>query len=97
MKLVAVRRSTRPGKKLMAAFDDGTVTHFGATGYQDYTTYWARDPAEARRRRRQYIARHSRAEDWRDPRAAGTLARYVLWERPTVKEAVTAYRRRFGV
>ncbi len=97
MRLVAVKRSTRPGKKLMAVFDDGTATHFGAAGYQDYTTYAARDPAEARRKRRQYIARHARGEDWRDPRAAGTLARYVLWERPTVEAAVTAYRRRFRV
>lgn len=97
MRLVAVRRSTRPGKKLMAVFSDGTVTHFGAAGYRDYTTYAARNAALAARKRLQYIARHSRAEDWRDPRAAGTLARYVLWEHPRLATAVAAYRRRFGV
>lgn len=92
-----VRPSTRPGKKLMAVFDNGRVVHFGAKGYGDYTLYYRRSPALAAAKRRQYIARHGAAEDWRDPYAAATLARYILWERPTVRGAVAAYARRFGV
>ena len=40
-KLVSVTRSTRSGKKLVASFSDGTRTHFGASGYGDYTIYHA--------------------------------------------------------
>lgn len=95
--LVSVSRSPRLGKKLVARFSDGTETHFGAKGYGDFTLYWRRDPALALDKRRQYIARHSRQERWNDPRAAGTLARFILWEHPSVVEAVRMYRRRFGV
>lgn len=89
--------STRAGKKLMATFPDGTRTHFGAAGYGDFTLHWRRDPAEALRKRRQYIARHGATEDWTDPRAASTLARYILWEKPSVPAALAAYKRRFAV
>lgn len=47
--------------------------------------------------RARYVARHGAAQSWGDPVSAGTLARYVLWEKPTVGQGVRAYRRRFGV
>lgn len=97
MRLLSVRPSPRSDKKLVARFDDGTTVHFGARGYGDFTRYWKRDPALAREKRRQYIARHRATENWGDPTRPGTLARYVLWEKPTVLEAVRAYRRRFAV
>lgn len=87
--------SPRPGKKLVATFADGTRTHFGASGYGDFTLYWKKDPRLALDKRRQYIARHGATEAWTDPRAAATLARYILWEKPTVPAALAAYRRRF--
>lgn len=96
-KLVSVRRSTRPSKKLMAVFDDGAVVHFGARGYGDFTEYWRRDRQLARAKRAQYIARHGATESWTDPARASTLSRYILWERPTVHAAIAAYRRRFRV
>ena len=93
-----VSPSTRAGKKFMAVFPDGTVTHFGAAGYMDYPSYFRANPAVARAKRRQYIARHggSRvgAEDWTDLRSAGALSRWILWEYPTMKQAVAAYGRR---
>ena len=91
LKLLSVRPSPRPDKKLAAVFDDGTTVH------GDFTRYWRRDPSLAREKRRQYIARHRATEDWTDPKRPGTLSRYVLWEKPTVPEAVHAYRRRFAV
>lgn len=97
VKLLGLRPSPRPDKKLVAVFSDGTATHFGARGYGDYIRYHARDPEEARRRRRQYLARHGATQSWKDPRHAGTLARYILWEHPTVAQALRGFRRRFGV
>ena len=56
LKKVKIKQSIRPDKKLMAHFlsDDGktTTVHFGAKGYDDYTT--ARDKEQ----RDRYHQRH---------------------------------------
>lgn len=96
--LMAVRPSPRRDKKLVAIFDVGgrpRSVHFGARGYGDYTTYWKASPKLARQKREQYIQRHGATETWSDPTTPATLSRYILWERPTVKAAVAAFRRRF--
>jgi hypothetical protein len=93
--LVRVVPSTRKTKKYAAVFSDGSTTHFGARGYGDYTVYWKRDRNLARKKRASYIARHGATEDWSDPRAAGTLSRYILWEHPTLNKAVSEYKKRF--
>lgn len=95
LKLLSVKRSNRAGKKLVAEFSDGTKTHFGASGYGDFTRYWKKDPALAREKRKQYIARHSAQESWRNPRTAATLSRYVLWEKPTVEASVRYFKKKF--
>ena len=91
VRLISIKKSTREGKKLMAEFDDGTVTHFGASGYDDFTK--SRNEVK----RRNYIARHSANETFINPKAASTLARYILWEEPTVEKAISKYRKRFSV
>lgn len=88
-------RSTRRDKKYMAIFEDGTVTHFGGKGCGDFIQYSRRSPALANAKRAAYIARHGATESWRDPTAAATLSRYLLWEKPTLREALAAYKRRF--
>jgi hypothetical protein len=86
------------GKKLTAIFGDGAKVHFGAEGYGDYPTYYAAvGKAAADAHKARYIARHSAREDWSDPRSAGTLARYILWNKPTVTGSAAAYRRLFKV
>jgi hypothetical protein len=90
-KLVAIKSSTRKGKKLMAEFDDGTTTHFGAAGYSDFT----KNKDEERKKR--YIARHSAQESFTNPKAASTLARYVLWNKPTLSAAISDYKKRFSL
>ena len=93
--------SSRPSKKLAAIFlfkDGGTkIVHFGGAGYEDFTTHWSQNRQRARSKRMQYIRRHSVHEDWRQPTAAGTLSRYILWEKPTIPEATRAFKRRFRV
>lgn len=91
LRLVAVRPSERRDKKLAALFSNGTCTHFGARGYQDFTQHGDE------RRKASYIARHGALEDWTDPVAAGTLSRYLLWNKPTLAASIRDYRRRFGL
>ena len=84
-----IRPSTRKAKKWMAEFQDGTVTHFGASGYSDYTL----GASEAQRAA--YISRHAH-ENQRDPRSAAALSRYILWgDSRSMQASISAYKRRF--
>ena len=75
----------------MATFDDGTVTHFGATGYSDFT----KNKDEERKKR--YIARHGAQESFTNPKDASTLARFILWNKPTLDASIQDYKKRFKV
>jgi hypothetical protein len=93
--LAKVTKSTRKGKKYMAIFSDGTVTHFGGAGCGDYIIYSKKDRTLADQKRRAYIARHGATEHWRDPRTAASLSRYILWEYRTLPRAIQQYMRHF--
>ena len=92
---VRIHRSTRAGKKFMAVFTRKNgrtrTVHFGAAGASDFTQH--RDPA----RKQRYLARHAPREDWTKPMTAGALARWVLWNRETLRESVADYLQRFGL
>lgn len=95
LKLKEVRPAKNKKYKLEAVFiKDGKelITRFGAVGYKDYTIY-STDEREGKKR--SYIARHSVNEDWSDPVKAGTLSRYILWNKPTVAESVKDFVKRF--
>lgn len=89
LKLISIKKSPRPEKKLMATFSDGTVTHFGAAGMSDFTKH--KDPERMRR----YRARHQKRENWNDPRTAGSLSLYVLWNKPSLKASISDFKRKF--
>ena len=91
-RLVKVAPSTVKGKKLTAFFDDGARVHFGGRGCMDFTLYYKKFGRDvALQKRRAYIARHRVNEPWRDPSSPGTLSRILLWEFPTLDEAVAKY------
>ena len=90
---VKIRPSTKKEKKLMAIFYRNGVkiktTHFGATGYSDFTIH----KDEARRQR--YINRHRNKEDWNNPFTPGALSMWILWNKPTLKGSIAAFKKRF--
>ena len=95
MKLVNVTKSPIKTKKYRATFDvDGKEKHvdFGATGYEDFTTF-NKDEKEARKQR--YLKRHQRNENWDDPLTAGALSRWILWNKHTIEESIRDFKRRF--
>lgn len=91
VKLKSIKPSPRKDKKLVAEFDDGTKTHFGQKGASDFTT--TKDEAK----KDNYIKRHKVNENWTDPKSAGALARFVLWNKPTIEGSIRDYKQRFGV
>lgn len=97
IKFLGLSPSTNPDKKYMARFEvDGRerTTHFGARGMKDYTIH-SKMNREARKKA--YDARHQTSENWSDPTSAGALAKYILWNKPTISASLADYRRRFNL
>jgi len=99
---VEISRSSNPEKKLMAIFSDKEgnkikTTHFGQRGASDYTKHGDKE------RMQRYLERHgggtttSTKEDWKDPTTAGSLSRWVLWNKPSLSGSFADYKRRFGL
>ena len=83
-------RSTDGVHKWVAEFDDGTHTRFGAIGYDDYTTGHDQD------QRLRYLTRHSKNENWNNPKSAGALSRWILWGGSTsIETNLASFKRRF--
>ena len=93
-KKVTIKKSTNPKKKYMAVFYENDkkikTTHFGCAGMSDYTKH--KDPA----RKQRYMNRHKSREDWSNPMSAGSLSRYILWNKPTLRESINDFKRRFN-
>lgn len=100
-KLVKIVSSTKPGKKLMAVFKNTKTgrektTHFGAAGMMDYTKWYKKEgPEKANSRKSSYLARHGANQSWSDPTKAGTLSRFILWNKPTISASISDYKKRF--
>jgi hypothetical protein len=97
MVYVQLKKATTQGKKYTAVFYNNSrekiaTTSFGATGYEDYTTHGDEE------RKRLYLERHkSGSENWADYKSAGSLARYILWNKPSVSASYNAYLKTFGL
>ena len=84
-------KSPISSKKYRAIFDNNKHIDFGATGYDDYLLTGNEVKKKA------YLARHRVNENWNDPYTAGTLSRYILWNKKTLQESINDYKKRFGL
>ncbi len=97
IKLISIKRSAKKDKKYVATFAvNGRIrqTHFGAKGYQNYGGV-GKERHLSEERKRRYIQRHKARENWNDPTSAGSLSRWVLWEKPSFSEGVKSFKQRF--
>ena len=87
---VIIQKSNRVGKKYMARVNEKTV-HFGAIGYEDYTTH------KDEKRKASYLARHRTKEDWTlsGVDTGGFWARHILWNEPSLSASVADINKRF--
>lgn len=92
---VVIKKSDKKGKKLMAVFtlENGRTrtTHFGAEGMTDYTL------SKDDERKKRYLARHRKNENWSAPMTAGALSRWILWNKPTREASIKDYKKRFNL
>tara|TARA_R110000772_G_C13265938_1_gene435801 strand:- start:1107 stop:1442 length:336 start_codon:yes stop_codon:yes gene_type:complete len=103
MTTIEIKKSTNPKKKYMALFiyEEGgkekkKTIHFGSAPNKDYTIYYKEDgKKKADERKSLYYARHIKREDWTKPMSAGTLSKYILWNKPTLKASIADYIKKF--
>lgn len=95
-KLIEVKTSSRKDKKYVAVFQlDGKEhkIHFGAKGYPDFTM--TADRVKAEEKKRLYLIRHQKNENWNDYTSPGALSRWLLWNKPTLEASIQDFKRRF--
>lgn len=98
---MSIKPSTRKDKKYMAEFclcktkesccDKKTIVHFGSKGMSDFTIH------KDEKRKQMYLARHQKNENWEDFMTAGSLSRYILWNKPSLNESIKDYKLRFNL
>jgi len=91
---VVIKKSDKPGKKLVAIFtrDNGRTkkTYFGQAGAPDYTI--TKDKAQ----RTRYRSRHKKDLQTNDYTRAGFLSWFILWGPSTSRqENIKSYKKRF--
>ena len=91
---VEIKKSTNPKKKLMAIFYDDNkkkvkTIHFGSAGMSDFTIH------KDKSRKARYLSRHKKRENWTIPMTAGSLSRWILWDKPDLQKSINSYMKRF--
>jgi len=93
---VEIKKATQKGKKLQAIFydDDGKkikTIPFGQEGASDFTKH------KNEERKKRYDDRHKTREDWNNPMTAGALSKWILWDKPTLKQGIASFKKRFDL
>ena len=88
-------KSDRDGKKMKAVFYDDNkkvkTTHFGAEGMSDYTKH------KDNERKQRYLDRHKKNENWNDYQTAGSLSRYILWNKTSLHDSTNDYKKKINL
>lgn len=102
MWLLSVKPSSRKDKRYTATFclckkknECGGCNH-KQTSFGDPTATTYADGA-SEEKKQAYLARHSKSpgEDWSDPTSAGSLSRWLLWSKRSLREAVKEFKKKF--
>jgi hypothetical protein len=98
MKLVSITKSSDSKKKydVVLELDDKKTKKisFGAEGYKDFILSGGDE-----KKKNAYIARHSINEDWSKSGilTPGFWSRWILWNKPTLKESISDVKNRFNL
>ena len=95
MKLIKIIPSSNKDKKYDAFFmqDSGREKKisFGSKGMSDFTIH------KDEERKKRYLDRHRKNENWNSPMTAGALSRWILWNKPTFRASLNDYKKRFNL
>ena len=90
--VIILEKSRVSGKKFSAIIGNKTV-NFGSEGYSDYRIH--KDPERMKR----YENRHRSRENWTKSgiKTAGFWAKWILWNKPSLRASIKDTERRFGI
>ena len=98
---VVFSTATAKGKKMKATFfekgKDGKMkkkktVQFGSAGMSDNTIN------KDKERKKRYLDRHRKRENWNNPMSAGALSKFILWGDSTSKQSnIRAFKSRFNL
>jgi hypothetical protein len=88
-----LKKSDRPSKKFMIIMDK-MKHHFGQLGAKDYTLH---DKEIRDDRKKAYINRHFKRENWSNIHTSGFWSRWILWNKPTIEESIRDVEKRFNI
>lgn len=94
VKLLSVKPSTNKNKKFDALFDINGIKKSVSFGQKNADDFTKTGDTEQKKR---YLARHEKREKWSDPLTAGSLSRYVLWNKPTMKASIADFKKKFNL
>ena len=99
MRLISITKATDSTHKYTALFGDPKkTTHFGQAGANDYIIYSKQSKEIADQKRKLYLARHEKRENWSDPTTAGSLSRYLLWgQSSSLKQNIIDFKKKFNL
>lgn len=94
IKYAELKQSTREEKKYMMIFYDENknkikTVHFGAFGMNDFIKTGDEDA------KNRYLKRHKKNENWDKFDTAGSLSRWILWNKKTLKSSYDDYITKF--
>ena len=100
-KLMSVEPSNRKEKKWKATFHDKETgktktVHFGAKGYTDYLILSGDGDPTAKDHRARYRKRHEKDLAY-GPMSPGVLSYMILWNKPNMPEAISSYKKLYGM
>lgn len=97
MVVVKIRKSKKANKRLVARFYSNGVkfksVHFGSGNVMGRGTYVDHNDPKLKKA---WIARHEVRGTFLDPYTPSALAYWVLWNKPTLKESIKSYKKKFG-
>jgi hypothetical protein len=99
LKLVKIIRSPKKDKKFRAVFSKNGRSKsidFGARGYENFGGI-GKERHLSEERKRRYIERHKKRENWNKPDTAGSLSRWILWTKKSFKASLADYKKRFNL
>jgi len=88
--LRSVQEINEKNKRFKACFTNGKTTKFGQSNPKQGTFIDHKDKTL----RQNYIKRHLKDLETNDYTRAGYLSLFLLWDKPTIKESITAYNKR---
>jgi len=102
MKLLSIKPSERPSKKYVATFcmcegatkccdTERKKVNFGSRGSSTFLDH------KDEKKRQAYVARHRVNENFNDPLTAGSLSRYILWNKTTLSASIADFKKRFNL